>query len=304
MSQYQIPRQPTTRVEFLPGVGLLEAFAAGVTGLVGYGLALLLEHFELGSYSFYLVAGFGLAGFFVIQGGQGSLLSLLQRQNRFQRTQQQMLFRLGTGGESVTHQAQARKGKKQKLSKSVQAWLPIKTVQSGVIQRTDGSCVAVIQVEPVNLGLCSPSEQQRLLALLHEAINALQHPAQILSVPRPLDLDAYVKALEARQQEIDPGRQQILRLYTHYVSSMITSGEVRERRFFILLPQPPGLDADREVLQRAHDLTARLRQANLHAKVLDEQELFDLLYVWAHPNQAAFERPPAGPPAFAILKEE
>lgn len=310
MAQYQIPRQPTTRIELLPGVGLIEVIAAILASAVGYVVAWVLAHFEIGDYAFFLVTGFGLVGYFVVMGGQSSLLTLLLRQRHFQTTPQRVLYQLGTGERQVSTRASAggdRKGKKGKsvstLPKSVQTWLPVRTVEGNVIHRNDGSVVAVVRVEPVNLGLRSSSEQGRLLGLLHEAVNALQRPAQILSLPRPLDLDNYVKALEAKLLEVDPSRQRLLRLYTHHVSSMLVGGEVKERRFYILLPQPAGRDVEREVLQRAHDLTARLRQADLVATVLDDRELFDLLYVWGHPNQAAFERPPGGPPAAATLME-
>lgn len=298
MSQYQVPRQPTTRVELLPGIGLTEVAAALATAAIGYVIALLVDHFELGDYRFFLTAGFGLIGFFLVQGGQNSLWELLRRQRHFQKIPQRMLFRLGTGGGALAEKPASS------LPKSVQAWLPVSTVRDGLIHRTDGSLVAVVRLEPVNLGLRSAAEQQRVLALLHEAVNAMQQPAQILSLPRPLDLDNYVRALEARLLEVDPARQRLLRMYIHHVSGMVAGGEVQERRFFILLPQPAGRDAGREVLQRAHDLMARLRQADLLVSVLNDPELFDLLYVWGHPNQAAFERPPAGPPGLITLMEE
>lgn len=326
MSLYQIPRQPTTRVELLPGVGLFEVgFALAGAGL-GYLVAQAIAYFIPGDYRLFSIAGFGMAGFFLVQGEQNSLLAILLRQRAFHNTPQRMFFRLGSSETTPAEPAPSKlpakvspaspqppakgpfKGRKvkkpkSKLPKSVQTWLPVSDLADDLVHRRDGRLVAAIRVEPVNLSLRSEGEQRRLLAVLHEAINSLQHPAQILSLPRPVDLDQYVQSLRQRLATVDRSREKLLRMYTQYVSGLVSGGEVQERRFYILLAQPPGREAAREVLQRAHDLTARLRQADLPARVLDDQELFDLLYVWGHPGQAAFERPPVAPPSVTTFME-
>lgn len=326
MSLFQIPRQPTTRIELLPGVGLFEVGIALGGSAIGYLVAQAVAYIVKGDYHLFVILGFGVAGFFLVQGEQNSLLAILLRQRAYNRTSQRMLFRVGSGVEpkgatmsqqgqdpsatqpslqSKPHRTRLRRSRKpeSKLPKSVQTWLPVSNVSDDLIHRRDGRLVAVVRLEPVNLSLRSPSEQNRLLAVLHEAINALQQPAQILSIPRPIDLDHYVQSLRNHLLTADPARERLLRMYTQYVAGLVGGGEVQERRFFILLSQPPGREATREVLQRAHDLTARLRQADLAARVLDDQELFDLLYVWGHPEHAAFERPPVAPPGVTTLME-
>lgn len=335
MGQFHIPRQPTTRIELLPGVGLMEVGFALAGAGIGYLIAQAAAYFYPGSYAIYCSIAFGALSFFLVQGEQNSILAILLRQRAFNRTPQRMLFRLGAGsaaervGDAEPSQLPAvispnaapqpavparpqmprrKLGRKKKLPKStlpktVQEWLPVVDVADDLIHRRDGRLVAVIQVEPVNLQLRSPREQERLLAVLHEAINSLQQPAQILSLPRPIDLDGYVQMLRNRLREVDRNREHLLRMYTQYVSGLVAGGELQERRFYILLAQSPGPNAPAEVLQRAHDLATRLKQGDLSARVLDDQELFGLLYVWGHPDQAAFERPPAAPPSVTTLME-
>jgi len=339
MGQFHIPRQPTTRIELLPGVGLMEVGFALAGAGIGYLIAQAAAYFYPGSYAIYCSIAFGALSFFLVQGEQNSILAILLRQRAFNRTPQRMLFRLGAGSaaESVSSgepaqlpavaspnakpqpdrsqavlarpempgRKSARKVKppKSNLPRTVQEWLPVVDVADDLIHRRDGRLVAVIQVEPVNLQLRSPREQERLLAVLHEAINSLQQPAQILSLPRPIDLDGYVQMLRNRLREVDRNREHLLRMYTQYVSGLVAGGELQERRFYILLAQSPGPNAAAEVLQRAHDLATRLKQGDLSARVLDDQELFGLLYVWGHPDQAAFERPPVAPPSVTTLME-
>ena len=46
---------------------------------------------------------------------------------------------------------------------SVQSWLPIADIQSGVITTTDGRFVKILEVLPVNFYLKSQTEQQNII---------------------------------------------------------------------------------------------------------------------------------------------
>ncbi|BDG59773.1 hypothetical protein [Caldinitratiruptor microaerophilus] len=321
---YLIPRQVTTRFEFFPGFGWPELFALAAAIALGAGLAALAGGLGLSrpvrAALFVLPPG---AVWQLVRGGPNSLLAALQRLRLYRTHPQRYLYRLG-GASPVapipaTHpgvgpltflsavvpfrrprsQAQARSS----LPPAVGAWFPVQDVDDAVLVRRDGALVAGLWVLPVNLSLCSSAEQGRIIAAVHEALNALQHPAQILSVARPVDLDAYVRGLEARLQEVDPARQRLLRPYIRYVSGLVASGEALERRYYVLLPQPPGPGAREELLRRAAELAERLRRADLEAHVLGGRELLDLLHTWSHPAQAAFERLPDGPPSLTTFLE-
>lgn len=177
---------------------------------------------------------------------------------------------------------------------SVQSWLPVQDVDRGVMVRSDGALVAVVRVEPSPFGLLSDRERERRISALHEAIQALPGAVQIAVVPRPIDLDAYLRDLEGCLREADGARRGLLRGYLAYVRSLVGSGEALERRFYVLIPVA-GADAQRrgardELLQRATEFVAALGRAELQAHLCDDREIIDLLFVWLHPAQAAFER--------------
>ncbi|KYH31330.1 hypothetical protein [Neomoorella mulderi] len=180
--------------------------------------------------------------------------------------------------------------------KAVQDWLPWKDIAGGVITRKDGQVVAVLKVEPFNLALKSENEKMRVITAVHEALNGQREAFQILSLGRPVDLDAYLRGLQDLARETgNLARKKLLQEYTRYVATLVASGEALERRYYILLPGKEQV----EVLQRAHELASNLERSGLKVRVCSDQEIIDLVFVFTHPAQAAFERPPIPGPYLA-----
>ncbi|KYH30773.1 hypothetical protein [Neomoorella mulderi] len=192
--------------------------------------------------------------------------------------------------------AQQQQAEQTAARKAVQDWLPWKDIAGGVITRKDGQAVAVLKVEPINLALKSENEKKRVITAVHEALNGQREAFQILSLGRPVDLDAYLKDLQDLAREtVNTARRKLLQEYTRYVANLVASGEAMERRYYILLPGKEQV----EVLQRAHELAGNLERSGLKVKVCNDQEIIDLVFVFSHPAQAAFERPPALGPYLA-----
>lgn len=176
---------------------------------------------------------------------------------------------------------------------AVQDWMPVVDVFNSVIKRRDGHLVTAIRVQPLNMGLLSDKEQARKVAALHEILNGQQRHFQIVCIGRPVDLDGYIAKLDQLQRDAqDMIRRRILQNNMRQAAAMATGGEAIERRFYILLSQPPGKLAEQELMQRATELAASLSAMELFADVCDDRELMDLLFVFTHPAQAAYERMP------------
>lgn len=191
----------------------------------------------------------------------------------------------------------------QAARKAVQDWLPWKDIAGGVITRKDGQVVAVLKVEPFNLALKSENEKKRIITAVHEALNGQREAFQVLSMGRPVDLDAYLKSLQDLAREAsNAARKKLLQEYIRYVGALVAGGEALERRYYILLPGKEQV----EVLQRAHELASNLERAGLKVNICEDHEIIDLLFVFLHPAQAAFERPPMFtgkylPPSFEAI---
>ncbi|MBC7336227.1 MAG: hypothetical protein H5U01_08155 [Clostridia bacterium] len=189
---------------------------------------------------------------------------------------------------------------------AVQKWLPVKDVSGGLIVRADGVLVAVIRIEPAPFSLLSDRERERRIAATFEAFQGLPGAAQVISLPRPLDLDAYISSLEGLLAEAEGARRAVLRGYLQYVRGLAAGGIAVERRFYILIPGEARKKGGREeLLARAREFAAALARADLTAHLCDDREILDLLFVFFNPSQAAFERPaePAAAPIYRTAKE-
>ena len=179
---------------------------------------------------------------------------------------------------------------------TAQAWLrgEVADVAGGLIHRGDGALVAVLEIEPANIALLSDRERAQRIRALHEALQGIRDAFQILALPRPIDLDAYIGDLDRLLAAADPGRRRLLGEYARYVRRVTGSGEAMERRFYLVLPLA-GTEARRkgaagDLLQRAAEVSAALGRADLRGRVLDDRGLIDLLHTFLHPATSAFER--------------
>lgn len=179
---------------------------------------------------------------------------------------------------------------------STQSWLPVKDVFNGFIHRRDGALIAAIRVSPVNFNLLSDNEKLRKIKALEEVLNGIDHSFQIISIARPVDLDAYIASLdEMKNNAPDRIKARLLAGYMQHAAAMATSGEALERQFYILIDQPASKkqQQDEAILYRkAMDLASSLSSADLSSHVCNDEELRDLLFIFTNPNQAAYERAP------------
>lgn len=178
-----------------------------------------------------------------------------------------------------------------------QDWLPIQDVHNSMIHRKDGYLLAAIMVSPVNIHLLTDVEKGRLIKSLEEVLNGIDDPFQIISIARPVDLDAYISELNSMKSDAqDQIKQRLLAGYMNHAAQMATSGEALERHFYILLDQAPSKNQQIDIstlMTRSKELATSLSGSGLSAHVCNDVELRDLLFIFTNPNQAAYERAPA-----------
>jgi len=170
---------------------------------------------------------------------------------------------------------------------SVRDWLPIADIRPRTIKKNDGSYVAVIRVNPLNMSLKSENEKKRVVTALHEVLNGIKVPLQIFTIGRPIDLDSYLRRLnEKATEEPNPTRKRLLREYSRHVASVAAGGETAERRFYLLLS---GED-DAHTVGAAQELMTSLSGAGLTSSLCEGQEIMELLFCFFNPDKAATER--------------
>jgi type IV secretory pathway VirB4 component len=182
--------------------------------------------------------------------------------------------------------------KQQKREQTAQQWIPIADIDNNVIYRKDNRLVGILRVQPENLDLLSDNEKRRKVEALAEGFNGETEGFQIFCIGRPVDLNNYLEWLQDKaKMEQDFMRKRVLKGYIEQASQLATSGETTERRFYIIIDKEVEKKAEIELITRLKDLQSKLLQAELTSHVCSDDEIMDVLSLFANPVQASFERP-------------
>jgi hypothetical protein len=184
---------------------------------------------------------------------------------------------------------------------AAQDWMPLADLHDGCLIRKDGGVVAGLAMSPMSLELKSDREKSQIINTLHAALNGMMVPWEILSIYRPVALDAYLSQLDDLMQTADPKRRIVLKDYLHWVHGLVRSGVAVERRYYILMTRF-GVDALKEHRSTLPALSQDFeRVRGFRATVMDDALWRELLFLTFHADQAATESIPHGvrlPPAF------
>ncbi|MBX5466898.1 MAG: hypothetical protein K6U14_05310 [Firmicutes bacterium] len=179
---------------------------------------------------------------------------------------------------------------------AAQAWLPIRDLRDGCLVRPDGAVVAGVKIAPFSLALKSDRERATAIQGFQAALNGLTVPWQIVSVYRPVDLDAYLGHLDRLHAEAAGPRRQALGEYARWVRGLVQAGETVERRYYLLLVGQ-GKDAvaeHRTAIRGLLDDLGRIR--GFRADALSDADWRELLFLLFHASEAAVEAVPDGFP--------
>lgn len=181
--------------------------------------------------------------------------------------------------------------KQQQKVKTAQQWLPITDINGCIAYRRDKSLVGMLRVQPLNLELLSDSEKKRKVEALAEELNGESEGLQIFCIGRPVDLNSYLDWLQDKaKMEQEFTRKRVLKNFIQHASELAASGEIIERRFFIILTKPAGKKAEQELISRLEEIKNKLSSAKLMAEVCKDDELMDVFSLFANPVYASVER--------------
>ena len=189
------------------------------------------------------------------------------------------------------------------ILRAAQDWLPLSDLRDGCLVRPDGGVVGGLAIAPLSLGLKSDLEKRAIVGAVHAAVNGLMVPWQILSLYRPVNLDAYLMHLDDLAATADQRRKEVLRDYLTWVSGLVRSGEAVERKYYLLVTRTgPDAVAEHRTSLRAlmDDLS---RGPGMQVRVMDAAGWRELLFLAFHAGQAAIEPVPDGLRVPPILRK-
>lgn len=175
--------------------------------------------------------------------------------------------------------------------KTAQQWIPIADIDRSIIYRKDNILVGILRVQPKNLNLLSDNEKKRIVDDLAEGFNGESEGFQIFCIGRPVDLNNYLEWLQnTAKEETNFIKKTVLKGYIQQASEMASSGKTIERRFHIIVTKEIGNKAEIELMSRLKEFKIKLLQAELDSEICNDDELMDVLSLFANPIQTSFER--------------
>jgi type IV secretory pathway VirB4 component len=192
---------------------------------------------------------------------------------------------------------------------NTQKHLLFKSIKDGVVVMRDGSLRAVLMVNSINFNLESHDEQTALLQSYQNFLNSLTFPIQIVVQSRTLDLDDYLKKLEAVSKvQNNELLQTQTEEYITFVRELIGIANIMSKNFYVVIPYTQGIQekggliarlfrratnavssmtkAEEEILRRANLISGTLGSLRLSSVLLNTEELIDLFYTTYNPDVA------------------
>jgi hypothetical protein len=171
---------------------------------------------------------------------------------------------------------------------SIQDWMPIADIEDGYAVAKNGDCIGYLRVYPIDITLMSENEKARIIAAVKEAINGEKEPFEIFSIPRPVDLEAYLGELNSKvAQAGNPKRRLVLRDSIEYAVKTVASGSCVERQHYIICRQRKGTKAEEELYNRLSEFRNRLRIAGIRAEICGDNDIITVCSLFAAPQMTA-----------------
>ena len=128
------------------------------------------------------------------------------------------------------------------ITASTQESLPIETIVENLVVLKSGVVVVVLQTTAVNFDLLSEYEQTAKIKSFAGLINSLNFNMQILVRTHKVDVSNYVKRLkQVNTVQLSAELRREIEIYTQFVKNMIVTNEVLDKKFYIVVPDHPGV---------------------------------------------------------------
>ncbi|MBR2422335.1 MAG: hypothetical protein IKB09_08295 [Oscillospiraceae bacterium] len=128
------------------------------------------------------------------------------------------------------------KGKRKKPEKLefVQPFLPVKDIQNGIVETTDGRYVKILEIEPINFMLRSSEEQYSILSSFASWLKISPMKLQFKSITRKADSDKHIASI--RKELSEEENEQCRAMGEDYIRLIkdVGSREALTRRFFLI----------------------------------------------------------------------
>lgn len=156
-------------------------------------------------------------------------------------------------------------------SKFTEDWVPIKSIQNGMIQLEDGSYVTGVKVEPKNIFILDKSTQDNVIFNLRNFYNMIDYEFWLIVADRPVDINVYLAQLQLLYSKSNNNAVRKIVMQDIDKANMFMGAEynVVDTEYFIIFKEKKL-----EIVQkRIHNLIAALANCSINASQVSNADL-------------------------------
>jgi len=199
----------------------------------------------------------------------------------------------------------------------------IADIKDSIVLLKNGSLRAIIEVSSINFELRSEGEQTAILQNFQRFLNSIDFPLQMIVNSRQLNMDQYIKAVDAIAESNTNELLKIQALeYGKFIKELLDLSNIMTKHFYVALPfyvyetptktglldsargmfgstqkaqiiKPEQLETYRtQLMQRVELILDGLIGIGLKARLLEGQEINNLYYNLYNPGEKMSVAPP------------
>ncbi len=160
-------------------------------------------------------------------------------------------------------------------SKYTEDWLPVKSIQGGMILLDSNYYVTGIKIEPKNIFILDPQSRDNIIFNLRNFYNVIDYEFWLIVADRPVDINLYLSQLQLQYNDAPNGIIRKIVAQDIRKSELFSSSTVNavDTEYFILFR-----DKKVEILQkRIQTMISQLASNSLISKQVSDEDLKFLL---------------------------
>lgn len=165
--------------------------------------------------------------------------------------------------------------------------LNIKDIKNNFLYTKDDNVMSYIKIQPLNLYLLSNKEQELIIRQLSAELSSETKELKFFSIARPVDVGDLIEDLqEIANNCLDQIQKDLLKKHINETVRLTFTGEAVERQNFLIISEPIGDYAEKDLLKRGMELVNKLANCNVKSEILEEQYIIQLCSGFTNMNFA------------------
>lgn len=122
-------------------------------------------------------------------------------------------------------------------SNSTKSFVEVSEIRDSVLVLKSGSLRSIIEVGSTNFALKSVDEQTAIVAAFQDFLNSIDFPIQIVIQSRKLNIDKYLRSIDALQETLNNELLKIQAVeYGRYIKGLTELTDIMSKKFYIIVP--------------------------------------------------------------------